>query len=76
MVTIVWSKDSCFYCHMAKILLDQNGIEYEERNTSLDEWSRDDMLEAVPDAKTFPQVFINNEYIGGFTELQKYLEED
>ena len=76
MSVVVWSRDACFYCQMAKNVLELKGIEFEERNTSLNKWSRADMLEAVPDAKTFPQIFIDDEHIGGFTELQKYLKED
>ena len=72
---IVWSKDKCFYCQMAKNILELQGIEFEERNISLNKWSRADMLEAVPDAKTVPQIFFGEEYIGGFTELQQYLKE-
>lgn len=75
MSTVVWSKDKCFYCQMAKNLLELKGIEFEDRNTSLNKWSREDMLAAVPEAKTFPQIFIDDEYIGGFTELQQYLKE-
>jgi len=76
MSVVVWSRDKCFYCHMAKNILELKGIEFEERNTSLNRWSRADMLEAVPDAKTFPQILIDDEHIGGFTELQKYLKEN
>lgn len=76
MSVVVWSKDKCFYCQMAKNLLELNDIEYEERNMSMGKWSRADMLEAVPDAKTVPQIFIDDEHVGGFTELQQYLKED
>lgn len=76
MSVVVWSKDKCFYCQMAKNILELKGIEFEERNTSLNKWSRADMLEDVPDAKTFPQIFIDDQHIGGFTELQKYFKED
>ena len=72
---VVWSKDACFYCQMAKNVLELKSIEFEERNISLNKWSRADMLEAVPDAKTLPQIFFGDEYIGGFTELQKYLKD-
>ena len=75
MKTVIWTKNDCFYCHMAKNLLELNDIEYEERNIESNEWSRADMLEAVPDAKTVPQIFMDDEYIGGFTELQQYLKE-
>jgi len=73
---VVWSKDACFYCQMAKNLLELKDIEFEERNTSLNEEHRKSLFEAVPNAKTLPQIFVGDEYIGGFTELQKYLKEN
>ena len=77
MSVVVWSKENCFYCHMAKGLLEREGIEFEERNIETgSEWSRADMLEAAPDATTVPQIFMDGDHIGGFTELQQYLKED
>jgi glutaredoxin 3 len=58
---------------MAKGLLAREGIEYEERNIESGDWSRAQMLEAVPDAKTVPQIFFGEEHVGGFTELQEHL---
>lgn len=75
MSVVIWSKDECFYCHMAKTVLAREGIEYEDRNIEGGEWTRADMLESVPSAKTVPQIFIDDEYVGGFTELQEYLKE-
>lgn len=72
MKAIVWSKDYCPYCVQAKELLESKGIEYEERLIG-EEWTREQMLEAVPDAKTVPQIFLDNEYVGGFTELRQKL---
>jgi glutaredoxin 3 len=73
MTAIVWSKNQCPYCVQAKALLTQKGIEFEERNIEQD-WTREQLLEAVPTARTLPQIFINNTHIGGFTELRKHLE--
>jgi glutaredoxin 3 len=56
----------------AKALLDARGIEYEERNIMQD-WTREQLLEAVPTARTLPQIFLDNEYVGGFTELRQRL---
>ena len=70
MKAIVWSKDQCPYCVQAKALLESKGIEYEERNVSLD-WTREQLLEAVPTARTLPQIFLDQEHVGGFTELKK-----
>jgi len=75
MSVVVWSKDACFYCQMAKNLLELKEIEFEERNTTLSEQTRTEFFEAMPDAKTLPQIFIGGEHIGGFTELQKYLKD-
>jgi glutaredoxin len=31
-------------------------------------------MEAVPNARTVPQIFLDDNYIGGFTELKKHFE--
>ena len=72
MKAIVWSKDHCPYCDQAKALLKQKGIEFEERNMSRD-WTREQLLEAVPTARTVPQIFIDEELVGGFNELKEKL---
>jgi glutaredoxin 3 len=69
---IVWSKENCPYCLQAKALLKQKGIEFEERNINGD-WTREQLLEAVPTARTLPQIFLDDNYIGGFTELRRHL---
>ena len=74
MKAIVWSKNQCPYCDQAKALLRLKGIEYEERNIN-DGWDREDLLAAVPTARTVPQIFLGEEYIGGFTELKRKLTE-
>lgn len=72
MRAIVWSKDQCPYCVQAKALLESRGIEYEERNINHG-WDREDLLAAVPTARTLPQIFLDEELVGGFTELKKRL---
>lgn len=75
MTVIVWSKDHCPYCVQAKALLEQKGIEFEERKIG-DGWSKEQLLEAVPNARTVPQIFLDGELVGGFTELRaKFLAE-
>lgn len=73
MKAIVWSKNACPFCDQAKSLLKLKGIEYEERNISTD-WTREQLLEAVPNARTVPQIFLDGQLIGGFTELRKHLQ--
>ena len=73
MTAIVWSKHNCPYCDQAKALLTQRGIKYEERKIG-DGYSREELLEAVPNARTVPQIFLDGNLIGGFTELKKHLQ--
>lgn len=72
MQAIVWSKENCGDCDKAKALLTKHGIEYEERIVGID-WSREQLLEAVPTARTMPQIFLDQDHIGGFQQLRKYL---
>ena len=72
MKAIVWSKNQCPYCTQAKALLESRGIDFEERNIE-DGWDKEDLLAAVPTARTLPQVFLDEELVGGFNELRKRL---
>lgn len=72
MKAIVWSKYHCPYCDQAKALLEQKGIPFEERKIG-DGYTKEDLLEAVPTARTVPQIFIDDKLVGGFTELRSYL---
>ena len=72
MQAIVWSKPNCAFCEQAKALLNAKGIKYEERKIG-NGYSREDLLEAVPTARTVPQIFLNNTLVGGFTELREFL---
>jgi len=71
----VWTRDNCDFCEMAKKELTQRGYEIEERNILGNQWSKNDLLVAVPDAKTVPQIFIGEKYIGGYNSLMQYFEE-
>lgn len=73
MKAVVWSKDACPFCLQAKALLDSKGIEYEERNVNKD-WTKEQLLEVVPTARTLPQIFIDDKLIGGFNELRKHFQ--
>jgi glutaredoxin len=72
MKATVWSKYHCPYCDQAKALLKQKGIEFEEKKIG-DGFTKEDLLEAVPTARTVPQIFLDGELVGGFTELKAKL---
>jgi glutaredoxin 3 len=73
MKAVVWSKDNCTYCDQAIKLLDAQGIETEVKKIGHG-YTLQDLLEVVPNARTAPQIFLDEEYVGGFTELKSKLE--
>jgi len=75
MQAIVWSKPDCPYCVSAKKLLNAKGIQFEERLLGFG-WNREQLFEAVPNARTVPQVFLDGELIGGYDDLVKHFEKN
>ena len=74
MKAIVWSKYHCPYCDQAKALLSSKGIQFEEKKIG-DGYTKEELLEAVPTARSVPQIFLDGELVGGFTELKQKLTE-
>ena len=69
--TVVWSKVTCPFCDMAKTLLKNKGIVFEERMIGKG-WSREQLLEDIPNARTVPQIILKGELIGGYDQLKAY----
>ena len=74
MKAVVWSKPACPYCVKAKNLLKSKGIEIEEKNIA-EGYKIQDLLELVPNARTMPQIRLDEEHIGGYHELEKKLQD-
>jgi glutaredoxin len=72
MKATIWSKYHCPYCDQAKALLKSKGYIIEEKKIG-DGYTKEELLEAVPTARTVPQIFIEDELVGGFTELKEKL---
>ena len=75
MKAIIWSNVGCHFCEQAKTLLKQKGIEYEERNIAKD-WKVEQLLEAVPNARTVPQIFVDDKYIGSYDNPVEYFNQN
>lgn len=63
----------CPYCDMAKNLLKTKNINFEERKIG-EGWTKEQLLEFVPNARSVPQIILNGKYIGGYEQLKSYLE--
>jgi glutaredoxin len=73
MKVVIWSKDDCKFCEQAKNLLAIRKIEFVENKIGHG-WTKEQLLESVPNAKTVPQIFINDNLIGGYSELKMFFE--
>lgn len=65
----IYTQWGCPYCHRAKALLDGKGVTYEEIDVTMDKNKRDEMVARKPDARTVPQIFIDNIPVGGSDDL-------
>jgi thioredoxin reductase (NADPH) len=70
----VYTKDDCSYCEKAKDLLESKGIDYEEYNVSGDDELFEEMVERADGRQTAPEIFVDDELIGGCDDLYE-LEE-
>ena len=71
---VIWSRYHCPHCEQAKALLTQRGIEFEEKKIG-DGFTKEDLLEEIPTARTVPQIYLDGQLIGGFTELKQHLQQ-
>ena len=72
----VWSQTNCPACTEAKRLLDTQGIAIEERMLGINGYTKKDLIELVPHARSVPHIFLDGKYVGGLQELKKLLAND
>lgn len=70
---VIYTKENCPTCIRAKSLLENHHYSFQEIKIGID-ISREEILMKFPDAKTAPIIIINENRIGGSTELQILLE--
>jgi len=70
----IYGKPMCPFCDKAKALCEQRGYNYEYKTLGTD-YTKEELLETFPGAKTVPQIVINGNKIGGWEQMVKYIEE-
>ena len=71
MKVIIWSKPDCPFCIRAKYQFDKAGVDYVEKMIGFGGISKEDLLAVARNARSVPQIFIDDELIGGYNELMK-----
>lgn len=70
----IYTTPTCPWCHRAKTVLEQRGIEYSEIDVTRDRALQEEMIERTG-RQTVPQIFFGDEHIGGFDDLVSHLAE-
>ena len=66
----IYSKSNCIFCDKAKMRLQK----YNPKIQMLDkDYNKEEFFKKFPNAKTFPQIIINDKNVGGYYELKKWL---
>ena len=69
----IYGKDFCPYCDRAIALCEQKGLEFKYNKLGLD-YEKEDLMEKFPGARTFPQIIVHGENIGGYTDLVAWVD--
>ncbi|AXR05226.1 glutaredoxin 3 [Salinimonas sediminis] len=65
----VYSKGYCPFCHRAKALLAEKGVDFIEYGIDVRPELRDEMISRANGGYTVPQIFINDQHIGGCDDM-------
>lgn len=71
-IIIIYTKNNCPFCDMAKNLINIKNLQYKEVNISNDQNKIDEMIKKAQGRRSVPQIFIDGEHIGGFDDLSEY----
>ena len=68
---VIYSKEQCPYCDMAKNWFKSKNLTYTEHKIGTNGFTRENLLEAIPTARAVPQIIIDGKLIGGWDDLRK-----
>jgi len=67
---VIYTGPMCNYCSAAKHLLNKKKVNYTEFDIAIDPSKMQEMQERTKGARTIPQIFIGDKYVGGYNELK------
>ena len=66
----IYTGPLCNYCEAAKRLLARNNVTYKEINVATVDGAMDEMIKKTNGKKTIPQIFFDDQHIGGYDEIR------
>ena len=71
----IYTGPLCTFCDAAKKLLIRNNVEYKEISIATVDGAMDEMISKANGKRTIPQIFFDDQHIGGYDEV-RVLEKD
>ena len=65
----IYTSPMCGFCHAAKRLLNQKGVEFSEVDVLQNPDRKPEMIERANGGRTVPQIFIDDVHVGGCDDL-------
>ena len=65
----IYSSPLCGFCHAAKRLLNEKGVDFVETNVLAQPAKKTEMIQRANGGRTVPQIFIGDQHVGGFDDL-------
>ena len=65
----IYTREFCPYCTRALQLLENKGVKYMHVDAGMDPDKKAEMIQRSNGARTFPQIFINDQHIGGCDDM-------
>ena len=72
----IYTGPLCNFCDAAKRLLTRNNVVYKEINIATVDGAIDEMIKKSNGKKTIPQIFFNDQHIGGYDEARALEKEN
>tara|TARA_E500000331_G_scaffold198279_1_gene190449 strand:+ start:52 stop:306 length:255 start_codon:yes stop_codon:yes gene_type:complete len=72
----IYTGPMCNYCDAAKRLLTRNNVTYNEIDIGKVDGAMDEMIKKANGKKTIPQIFFDDEHIGGYDEVRALEKEN
>ena len=70
----IYGKPQCPFCEKAKSLCETRGFKYTYKSLGTD-YTRDELMEQFPNARTVPQIVIGGKKIGGYDQFTQYIDD-
>ena len=67
---IIYTGPFCNYCEAAKRLLNRNNASFKEINIATVDGAKEEMIKKANGKMTIPQIFFDDQHIGGYDEVR------